>query len=436
MSPVAVGIIGCFFLLALLFISQPVGFSLAIVGCVGFLAVMHNPQAAYHLMVTSTFDTFSKYDYTVIPLFVLMGQLAYHSGISKRLFQAAYDWLGFLPGGLNIATIGASAAFGAICGSGPATTATIAAVALPEMRERKYSMGLGAGAVAAGGGLGMLIPPSVVFIAYGIMTEQSPARLFIAGILPGIFLALLFSGYILWTCARHPELGPAAPPVSWRQRWKSLLGVIETVVLFLLVIGGMFLGWFTPTEAAAVGAAGAMGIAIFRKRLTWKVLCRSIQETLRTSVMIMIIIAGAMIFGRFLAVTGIPDGIAGTLTGLRLPGWCILTFILIFFVIMGTVVDALAMVLMTIPIFYPVILKLGYDPIWFGVMVVTVVQIGVLTPPVGLNAYVVSGMMRDVPLQKVFRGCIPFVGVLIVGAAILTVFPQIALWLPNLMLGK
>ena len=436
MNTIAIGILGCLFLLFLLFISQPVGFTLAIVGCVGFLAVMHNPSAAYHLMVTSTFDTFSKYDYTVIPLFVLMGQLAYHSGISKRLFQAAYDWLGFLPGGLNIATVGASAAFGAICGSGPATTATIAAVALPEMRARKYSLSLGGGAVAAGGGLGMLIPPSVVFIAYGIMTEQSPARLFIAGIVPGIFLALLFSLYIIYVCRRHPELGPAAPPVSWSRRFQSLSGVLETLVLFLLVIGGMFLGWFTPTEAAAVGAAGALAIAAFRKKLTWKILVRSLQETLRTSVMILVIIAGAMIFGRFLAVTGIPDGIAGTLTTLPLPGWCILTFILIFFIIMGMVVDALAMVLMTIPIFYPVILKLGYDPVWFGVMVVTVVQIGVLTPPVGLNAYVVSGMMRDVPLQKVFRGCIPFVGVLMVGAAIMTIFPQIALWLPNLMLGK
>ncbi len=435
MSTVTIGIIGCVVLLVLLCLSMPVGFALAIVGSLGFVAIMQAPEAAYHLMITVTYDTFSKYDYSVIPLFVLMGQIAYHSGISKRLFNAAYQWLGPLPGGLAVATVGACAAFGSICGSGPATAATIAAVALPSMREKKYSMPLAAGAVAAGGGLGMIIPPSVVFIVYGIMTELSPARLFIAGIIPGLFLAGLFVAYILWTCRRTPENGPAATGTTWALRWQSLLGVLETLLLFMLVIGGLFLGWFTPTEAAAVGALGAIVIAAFRKCLTWNMLRRSLFETIRTSGMILVIIAGALIFGRFLAVTRIPEIIANTLSTLPLPGWCIITAILIFYILMGTIVDALALVLMTIPIFYPVILRLGYDPIWFGVMILAVVQIGVITPPVGLNAYVVSGMMRDVPLNSVFKGCIPFVFMLLVGSAIMMIFPQIALWLPNLMLG-
>ena len=436
MSTIAIGILGCIALLVLLFLSMPVGFALAIVGSVGFLAVMHNPVAAYHLMVTVTTDTFTKYDYSVIPLFILMGQVAFHSGISKRLFNAAYHWLGWLPGGLAVSTVGACASFGAICGSGPATAATMAAVALPAMRERKYSMSLGAGTVAAAGGLGMLIPPSVVFIVYGIMTEQSPARLFIAGILPGILLALLFSVYLVIRCALRPDLGPRAIGSTWRERWKSLADITETILLFLLVIGGMFLGWFTPTEAAAVGAAGTLVIAACRRCLTWSMLKRALHETIRTSCMILVIIAGAMIFGRFLAVTRIPEVIAKTLVNPSLPGWCVISLILLFYVVMGTIVDSLALILMTIPVFFPVIKSLHYDPVWFGVMITTVVQIGVITPPVGLNAYVVSGMVRDVPLQNVFRGCLPYVWLLLLGSAILLVFPQITLWLPNLMLGN
>lgn len=436
MNTILIGIIGCLLLVVLLLLSMPVGFALAIIGSVGFLAVMHNPLAAYHLMATVTWDTFSKYDYSVIPLFILMGQIAFHSGISKRLFNAAYQWLGWLPGGMAIATVGACAAFGAICGSGPATAATIAAVAIPAMRERGYSMSLGAGAVASAGGLGMLIPPSVVFIVYGIMTELSPARLFIAGIIPGIMLALLFALCILWRCHRNPTAGPAAKDTTWKERWRTLLGVAETVILFALVIGGLFMGWFTPTEAAAVGAAGAMAIAAFRKALTLEMLKRSLLETVRTSGMILIIIAGALLFGRFLAVTRIPEHIANLLTALPLPGWCIIAGILLFYILLGTIVDSLALVLMTIPVFYPVVRNLGFDPVWFGVMIITVVQIGVITPPVGLNVYVVSGMMRDTPIQEVFRGCIPFVGMLLLGAAIMMVFPQIALWLPKLMLGN
>jgi len=430
----SMGIAGIILLIFFLLISMPVGFSMTVVGCLGFALIAHNPLAACHLMVSVFYDTFSKYDYNVIPLFIFMGQIAFHSGISKRLFNTAYQWLGALPGGMGVATVGASAAFGAICGSGPATAATMAAVTLPEMKKCHYSMELGSGAVAAGGGLGMLIPPSVVFIVYGIMTEISPARLFMAGVIPGIMLAILFCIYICWACWRNPTLGPKAPPTTWRKRFQSLFGVLETLILFLVVIGGLFIGWFTPTEAASVGAFGSLIIAAFRKKLTPAILIRSLKETMRTSCMILIIIAGALIFGRFLAITRMPVLMADILANLPLPGWIIIAGILLFYVIFGTIVDGLALILMTIPIFYPVVLKLGFNPIWFGVMIVSVVQIGVISPPVGVNAYVVSGMMRDIPLQTVFRGCIPFIYVLLAGSALLFAFPQLSLWLPSLLI--
>ncbi len=432
MSTFTIGLIGCILLIALLLLSMPVGFSLAVVGVLGFATIINLP-AACHMMISLFLDTFSKYDYSVIPLFIFMGQVCFHSGISKRLFDAAYHWVGRLPGGLAIATVAACAAFGAICGSGPATAATMAAVSLPEMKKRNYSMQLGAGTVAAAGSLGMMIPPSVVFIVYGFMTEQSPAKLFIAGIVPGLLFSLLFSLYIACTCWRNPKLGPPAPPSTRQEALRSLLGVIDPLLLFLAVMGGLFIGWFTPTEAASVGALGSLVIALARRCLTWKMLKRSILETIRTSCMILMIIAGALVFSRFLAVSRLPVELAVFLSGLPLPGWMIIASILLTFVILGTVVDNLALVLMTIPVFLPVITALHVDLIWFGVMIVAVVQIGVISPPVGVNAYVVSGMMRDISLQTVFKGCIPFIGMLAIGTILLMIFPQLATWLPALM---
>ncbi|NLZ62819.1 MAG: TRAP transporter large permease [Lentisphaerae bacterium] len=433
MSTFTIGILGFVLMLLLLFLSMPVGFVMAVTGCLGFAAIRGSLGPAVAMALSETYDTFSKYDYSVIPLFIFMGQVAFHSGISRRLFDAAYCWLGRLPGGLGVAAVGACAAFGSICGSGPATAATMAAVAMPEMKKHKYDLALSAGAVASGGSLGMLIPPSVVFIVYGFMTEQSPAKLFLAGVIPGLMYVVLFGLYIVWACWRKPELGPPAPPASARDLLRSLLGVIDPLLLFALVMGGMFCGWFTPIEAAAVGAFGSLLIAAFRKCLTWKMLWRSLQETVRTSCMVLIIIAGAMIFGRFLAITRLPVALAEFLGGLPLPGWMILVSILLFFVLMGTVVDALAMILMTIPVFLPVLQALNVDLIWFGVLVVTVVQIGVISPPVGVNVYVVCGMMRGLPLQTAFRGCVPFMILLLLGTAILFLFPQISLWLPNQM---
>lgn len=430
MTPVGVGIIGCIAMVVLLMSSMPVAFVMAVVGAVGF-AILRTPEAAYYMITTELYGTFSKYSLTVIPLFVLMGQVAFHSGISRRLFDAAYCWLGALPGGLAMATIGACTGFGAICGSGPATAATMASVALPEMRRYKYDMELGSGAVAAGGSLGMLIPPSVVFIVYAIMTEQSVSELFIAGVLPGLLIAAVFCVTIYINCVRRPRLAPAAPATSWQMKIRALAGIGETGILFVLVIGGMFIGIFTPTEAAAVGALGSLVLALCKRQLPWAVFRRSLYETVRTSCMVLVIVAGAMMFGRFLAVTRIPTELAQWLAHLPLPAWLVMLGIIGFFLIAGCFVDALALMLLTIPIFYPVIQVLGYDPVWFGVIVVVVTQMGVISPPVGVNVYVVNGIERDIPLQTVFKGALPFLLALIFSAVLLVMFPQIALFLPR-----
>jgi len=430
MTPVEIGLIGCVLLLLLLAGSMPVAFAMAIVGFAGFAWIV-NPQAAVHMISADLYETFSSHSLTVIPLFVLMGQVAFHSGISRKLFHAAYHWMGPLPGGLAMATVGACTTFGAICGSGPATSATMAMVALPEMRRYRYDMALACGAVASGGTIGMMIPPSVVFIVYGIMTEQSIGKLFLSGILPGILKAIFFSIAIYIQCKRNPRLGPAAGPLGWKAKFISLAGILETLILFALVMGGMFAGWFTPTEGAAVGAGGTLVIAAVKKQCSLKMIRQALLETMRTSLMVMIIVAGAVIFGHFLAVSQIPSELATWLGGLPLPAWMIISFMVIFYILAGCFVDALALILLTVPIFYPIMDNLHCDPIWFGVIIVLVTQIGTITPPVGVCAYVVGGIERDVPLQTVFKGCIPFVLALILVTALCVAFPQICLWLPH-----
>ena len=430
MTPFQIGIVGCLALVLLLLSSLPVAVAMGLVGIVGF-ALAATPQAALGVLRMDFFGSFADYNLTVIPLFVFMGQVAFHAGISRRLYNAAYHWLGWMRGGMAMATVGACAAFGAICGSGPATAATMSAVALPEMRRFRYDDALACGTVAAGGSLGMLIPPSVVFIVYGALTEQSIGKLFIAGIVPGLLCALLFCLMIFVRCQLNPALGPKAPPTSWRERLASLLGTIEMLLLFGLVIGGMYLGWFTPNEGAAIGAAGSVVVAAARGNCSRAMLWRSAQETLRTSCMVLAIIAGATMFGHFLAITEIPTLLASWLAALPLPAHAILLLIILFYLLAGCFVDALALIMLTIPIIYPVIKDLGFDPIWFGVVIVLVTQMGVITPPVGVNAYVVGGISRGIPLQTIFRGLIPFLLMLIIATVLITIFPGIVLWLPN-----
>ena len=433
MSPLAVGLIGIAALFLLLACSMPVAFAMAVVGAAGLLVLYGSGHTALSLVSMNIYDTFSDYGMTVVPLFIFMGQMTFHTGVSSKLFHAAYCWLGWIRGGLAMATVGACAAFGTICGSGPATAATMAAVALPEMRRFKYDDALASGVVASGGGLGLMIPPSVVFIVYGILTEQSIGKLFIAGILPGFLCALAFCVVVAAWCRINPKIAPGVIHATWRERFQSLLGVWQIVLLFVLVLGGMFTGFFTPTEGAAVGAAGSVLVGALGGNVTWRNVRRATEETLRMSCMVMVIIAGAKIFGAFLNVSELPTDLAAWLSGLRVAPWVVMLLIMLFYLIIGLFVDSLALILLSVPIFFPVVKQLGVDPVWFGVMVVLMTQMGVITPPVGVNVYVVNGVDRSIPLQTIFRGSVPFLLALFVIAGLLMVFPGIATWLPQMV---
>jgi len=432
MTPTMMGLASFVVLVLLMFLKIPVGFVMAIVGLAGF-GLLVSWDASLNLIARDFFSMFSSYNLTVIPLFVFMGQVAHHSGMSGRLFNTAHKFLGHLPGGLAIATIGACAGFSAICGSTSATAATMASVALPQMKKYNYDPALATGVVAAGGSLGILIPPSTIFIIYGIMTEQSIGKLFMAGVLPGILLTLLFIlTIVIWTHLR-PDICEKAPKAAWKERIASLTGVIETFILFVMVMGGLFMGFFTPTEAAAIGAFGILLIVLIGRNLSWRGLIRSLDETTRVSCMIFVIVAGATVFGHFLAVTGIPANIGTWVSELALPPPVIIGLIILVYLVLGCLMDSLAMIMLTIPIFFPVVTTLGYDPIWFGVIIVLVTEMGVITPPVGINVYVVAGVARDVPLHVIFKGATHMLMALLVTALLLILFPQIATFLPSLM---
>ncbi len=432
MSLSTVGIIGIIVLVVLLYSKMPVGFAMGFLGLIGFSYVV-NFDAGLSLLARDVWDVFSSYNLTVIPLFVFMGQIAFHAGISRRLYDSAYVLLGHRRGGLAMTTVGACAAFSAICGSTNATAATMATVALPEMKRYGYDMGLATGTVAAAGSLGILIPPSVIFIVYGILTEQSIGKLFAAGILPGILLCFLFLLTIHLRVMKNPSLAPPGPKSSIRKKFRSFAGILEVLILFGLVMGGIFFGLFTPTEAAATGAFMTLFIAIIRRQLYWKAFIQSLADTTKISCMIMVIVTGAVIFGHFMAITRIPYLLADYVSSLPLPPHAIIGVIILVYLIGGCFMDALAMIMLTIPIFFPVVQSLGFDPIWFGVVIVLITEMGVITPPVGINVYVVYGVAKDVPLEKIFRGVFPMLIALLVCNLLLILFPQIALWLPGLM---
>ena len=432
MSLSTTGIIGIIVLVVLLYSKMPVGFAMGFLGLIGFSYVV-NFDAGLNLLARDVWDVFSSYNLTVIPLFVFMGQIAFHAGISRRLYDSAYVLLGHRRGGLAMTTVGACAAFSAICGSTNATAATMATVALPEMKRYGYDMGLATGTVAAAGSLGILIPPSVIFIVYGILTEQSIGKLFAAGILPGILLCFLFLLTIHLRVMKNPSLAPPGPKSSIRKKFRSFAGILETMILFALVMGGIFFGLFTPTEAAATGAFMTLLIAIIRRQLYWKGFIQSLADTTKISCMIMVIVTGAVIFGHFMAITRIPYLLADYVSSLPLPPHAIIGVIILVYLIGGCFMDALAMIMLTIPIFFPVVQALGFDPIWFGVVIVLITEMGVITPPVGINVYVVYGVARDVPLEDIFKGVFPMLISLLVCNLLLILFPQIALWLPSLM---
>ncbi len=431
MSNVSIGIIGIVVLVLLMLLRMPIAFTMALVGFVGF-AYLTSFSGSLYLLSNAFYFSFTSYTMMVIPLFILMGEVAFHSGISKRLYNTAYNWLGAIPGGVAIATIAACAGFAAICGSSPATAATMGTVALPEMKKYKYDTSFATGTVAAGGTLGILIPPSIVLIIYGIQTEQSIGKLFIAGLLPGILLAGLFIVALLIMCRLRPFLGPAAGKTTMGQKLRSLSGTVEMLILFALVIGGLMIGWFTPTEAGGVGAAGAFIIALARRQLSWDGFKESLLGTMRTGAMVLLIIACAMIFSRFLTMSRIPMALADWVSGLEASPVVILLCIMLIYFLGGCFMDALSFLIVTINIFFPVVIALGYDGIWFGVIIVILMETGAITPPVGLNVYVIKGIAPEVPLETIFRGIIPFLIMMFVCIAILMIFPNIALVLPGL----
>ena len=434
MNPEVVGLIGIGLLLFLVALKVPISFAMLITGFLGFGTIISFP-AALSLLPTEIYSNFSSYSLSVIPMFIWMGFIAYHSGIGAGLFRFANSMVGHKPGGLAIATQGACALFGAICGSNTATAATMGAIALPEMRKYGYDDSLSSASIAAGGALGVLIPPSVIFIVYGISTQQSIGKLFIAGIIPGILLMLFYMLAIYIVVKRKPSIGPVSMKHSWKERVQTLGdGLFEVMFIFLFSLGGLFAGWFTPTEAGAIGTASILLVTVLRKHMNLEKIRKSLMDTVRTTAMIMLMVAGAMVFGRFIAVSRLPILLAQWAAGLPLPSFAIIGVILIVYLVLGCFIDALALILLTIPIFYPVaVTTLGYDPIWFGVIIVLVVAMGVITPPVGMNVFIVKGVAGDIPTETIFKGVWPFVIALMACVALLIAFPQIVTFLPNML---
>ncbi|GAB6192796.1 TRAP transporter large permease [Desulfocastanea catecholica] len=437
MNPTLIGISGIVLMIAIFMTRMPVAYVMAMVGFLGF-SIMSSVNGSLNLLAKDFYEVFSSYDLTTVPLFILMGQLAFNSGISGKVYASAYRFLGDTKGGLAIATVSACTAFGAVCGSSAATAATMATVGLPEMRKFGYADELAAGSVASGGGIGMIMPPSVVLIVYGILTEQSIGRLFMAGILPALLVTVLFIITIMIWCHFMPEQGARGESFTWKEKIKSLSGMGETLAVFALVMGGLFYGLFTPTEAAAVGVMGMLFVSVVRRQLSWQRFVDALYETLKTSCMVMMLVAGATVFGKFLAVTRIPYDIATWIGSFDLPPILILGMVVLVYFIGGCFMDSLALVMLTVPIFFPLVLDLGYDPIWFGIIIVMVTEMGIITPPVGINVYVVYGVARGLPgggmaLESIFKGIAPFMVATLIGTVILAIFPQIILYLPNLM---
>lgn len=433
MSLAVVGVTGIIVLLLILFfLGTPVGFAMAIVGFCGFCHVV-SVKAGLNMVGSVLWATFSKYGLTVIPLFIFMGQIAFYAGVNEKLYRAAYKWVGHIRGGIAMATITACAAFSAICGSNAATAATMTTVALPEMKKYGYDSKLSTGAIACGSTLGVVIPPSVVLIVLGLSTEQSIAKLFYGGIGAGVVLAALLMVSVYVICRFRPQWGPAGPKAGIVEKLKALSGAFEMICLFLLVMLGLYFGYFTPTEAGAAGSFFAVVLSVIQGRLSWQGFVASVSDTLRISCMVITIVAGAMIFGRFLAVTRIPFDIARWVVGLPVPDMVIMIIIFAIYIAGGAVMDALALLLITIPIFFPVALELGYDPLWFAVTITVITTLGAVTPPVGATTYVVGGMAGDIALKDVFKGVSFFLPAYLICILILMLLPEIVTLLPKLM---
>src|SRR5512136_888455 len=432
MSELTIGFVGLAIVLVLFLTGIELGFAMALVGFVGF-SIIVSPQAAMNLLAKDIFDVFASYGFTVIPLFILMGQIAFNAGIAKRLYNASYKFIGHIPGGMAMATVVGATAFKAICGSSPATAATFASIAVPEMDRYHYDKRLSTGIVATVGTLGILIPPSVTLIVFGIITELSIGKLFLAGIIPGLIIAFFFIVVIYGWCKINPKLGPKGEKSTWKERLESLPEFALVVVIFLLMIWGLMKGLFTPTEAGSIGTFAVLVLSIIRKDINFKGFLKSVAESLRTACMVLMLIAGSTILGHFLAVTKLPMIAADWVVALPIDRNLIMILIAAIYLIGGSFIDDLAFMVLATPIFYPVIIKLGFDPIWFGMIIAITVMIGVVIPPVAINVFVVKNITR-VPFGLIYKGVYPFLISLVVCAFLLFLFPQIALFLPSLLM--
>jgi len=434
MTPIVAGLVGVSGLAVLMFMGMPIGYAMLATGFAGFAYVVHL-SGAFQVLFSVPYGLITSYDYAVLPLFLLMAEICLEAGMGQSLFRLVYTWIGRLRGGLAIASLGACAFFAAASASSIATAATIGLVAVPEMRKYKYDVGVATGCLAAGGGLGILIPPSGVLIMYGIMTQQSITKLFVAGLVPGIILTLLFMLMIYIRARFNPELAPAGEKTTPKEKLAATTDSVEMVVLLVLVILGLIIGWFTPTEAGAAGALGALVLSLLRRRLSWQGLKKALVATLRTTGMIFAILMGALVFNSFLAVSTIPMELASWVSGLGLSPITVMIIIVIVYMLLGTIIDEVSMVLLTIPVFFPLIVELGFDPIWFGVLIVMVVEVGMISPPVGMTLYVIKGIAPDIPIGKIFRGVIPFLLVELGFVVLIIAFPVIVTFLPSISAG-
>jgi len=428
------GLVGLAAMLLLAFVRVPIALAMAIVGVVGYAYMRDwNWNIAFASVQTNVYETGRNYTLSVVPLFILMGNFVARAGIAHELFRAAHTFIGHLRGGLAMATIIACAGFGSICGSSIATAATMAKVAYPSMKRFDYSDRLAAGAIAAGGTLGIMIPPSTLMVIYGVFTETNIGKMFAAGLLPGLLGAVLLCGAVQWTCWRDPAAGPRGERASWRERFFALRGIWPVAAMFVFVIGGIYGGLFTATEAAGCGAAGAFVIGLVRGRLSRGDIRRSLLEATRTTAAVFTVLIGAILFSYFLTVTQTPQKVTTFLTELGLGRYGVLTLIMLLYLVLGCLMDALAMIILTVPIVFPVIKELGFDPIWFGVIVVVTVELGLIHPPVGMNIFVIKSVVEDVKISTIFYGVLPFIITDIIRLIILIAFPMIALWLPSKM---
>lgn len=433
MSPTVVGLIGIVVLIILICVRMQIGVSMGLVGFVGFAYIV-GIEPALGILKTVPFSTLSSQNLSVIPLFILMGAFAFTANLSEDLYRMVHKWLGHFRGGLAMATVAACALFAAISGSSLATAATLGKVALPEMKKYKYNASLATGCIAAGGSIGILIPPSVILIIYGIITEQSIGKLFLAGFIPGVLEAVFYIITIIIITRINPSLGPPGPRATMNEKIKSLLSVWEVVVLFVVVIGGIYLGVFTPTEAAGVGAFGTFCFTIYRKKLTWESFKSSLLQTCQTTGMLFMVVLGAMILGYFFSVSRLPFELASWVGELTVNRYVVLVMVLVAVGILGCLMDSMAIVLLTVPVFYPLIQNLGFDPIWFGILVVRVTEMGLITPPVGLNVYIIHGISGE-RMGTIFKGVVPFIIADILEIILLIAIPEITLFLPGLMDG-